>query len=106
MVAAGKSSMRGWCSFHLPGVSLRGQSRWRTEQLLNGQPGYLAVVLLFMRVTQVMNEYRENTQSRLLLHVFIRIRLYALTKRHIGEETITSQCGWLLETESTHGTGA
>ncbi len=39
MVAAG--------SFHLPGVSLRGQSRWRTEQLLNGQPGYLAVVFVY-----------------------------------------------------------
>ncbi len=47
MVAAGKSSMRGWFSFHLPGVSLRGQSKWRTVQLLNGQPGDLAVVLVY-----------------------------------------------------------
>ena len=42
MAAAGKSSMRGWCSFHLPGVSLRGHSKGGTEQLLNGQPGSLA----------------------------------------------------------------
>ena len=47
MVAAGKSSMRGWCSFHLPGVSLRRRSKSRTEQIFNGQPGDLAVVLVY-----------------------------------------------------------
>jgi len=46
MVAAGKSSMRGWCCFHLPGVSLRGQSKSRTGQLFSGQPDLLAVVLI------------------------------------------------------------
>lgn len=51
MAAAGKSSMRGWCSFHLPGVSLRGHSKGGTEQLLNGQPGYLAVVLVYVCTT-------------------------------------------------------
>ena len=47
MVAAGKSSMRGWCSFHLLGVSLRGRSKSRTEQIFSGQPGDLAVVLVY-----------------------------------------------------------
>ncbi len=51
MVAAGKSSMRGWCSFHLPGVSLRGRSKSRTEQIFSGQPGYLAVVLVYACAT-------------------------------------------------------
>jgi hypothetical protein len=47
MVAAGKSSMKGWLCLLLPGVNLRGQSKWRTVQLLNMQPGYLAVVLFY-----------------------------------------------------------
>jgi len=47
MVAAGKSSMRGWCCFHLPGVSLRGRGKSRTEQIFSGQSGFLAAVLVY-----------------------------------------------------------
>lgn len=47
MVAAGKSSKKGWLCLLLPGESLYGQSKWRTVQLLNVQPGYLAVVLVY-----------------------------------------------------------
>jgi len=47
MVAVGKSSMRGWYCFHLPGMSLRARGKSRTEQVFSGQPGYLAVVLVY-----------------------------------------------------------
>lgn len=46
MVAAGESSMMGWCSFHLPGVSLRGRSKSKVESLFSRQPGDLAVVFV------------------------------------------------------------
>jgi hypothetical protein len=46
MVAAGISSMRGWFSPHLPGVNLRGQIKWMAIELVGGQPGEPAVVLV------------------------------------------------------------